>query len=90
MVWTRPALEDLRRINQWLPDNAAPIVASEILTAVRQRSAILNSFPNAGRPISGGSRVLRVRGAPYLLIYRTLPDQVEILRIRHDREDWDR
>ena len=60
-----------------------------MLTAVRQRSTILDSFPGVGRPISGGSRVLRVRGAPYLLIYRSLPDHVEILRVRHDREAWD-
>ncbi len=60
-----------------------------MLARVRARSTIIDRFPGVGRAISGGSRVLRVRGTPYLLIYRTLPDHLEILRIRHDREDWD-
>jgi plasmid stabilization system protein ParE len=82
-------LEDLRRIDTWLSNNAAPAVASDMLAAVRARSEILDSFPGVGRGSSGSSRLLRVRGTSYLLIYRTLPDRVEILRIRHDREDWE-
>ncbi|KQM91472.1 hypothetical protein ASE70_15425 [Sphingomonas sp. Leaf22] len=69
--------------------NVAPVAASEMLAAVRARSTILDNFPGIGRAISGGSRLLRVQGTPYLLFYRMLPDRVEILRIRHDREDWD-
>jgi len=60
-----------------------------MLAAVRGQADILDRFPGVGSLMDDTSRRLRVRGTPYLLFYRIISDQVEILRIRHDREDWD-
>jgi plasmid stabilization system protein ParE len=60
-----------------------------MLAAIRGQTDILDRFPGVGSPFGAEGRRLRVRGTPYLLFYRTLSDRVEILRIRHDREQWD-
>lgn len=45
-------------------------------------------FPHAGRPASDGLRVLKIYDTPYLLIYQVGERDVEIVRVRHEREDW--
>lgn len=67
--------------------NAAPTVAAAALTAIRGRADLLRTYPRIGRPALNGSHVLRVRKTPYLLFYRIEDDRIEILRIRHDREE---
>ena len=33
-------------------------------------------------------RKFAVRGTPYILVYRIVSGAIEILRVRHNREDW--
>jgi len=86
--WTVSASNDLRSIDAWLSDRAGPDVAVRILTAIRFRADFLRNFPHGGRPSPGGIRVLRVSETPHLILYRLADDVVEILRVRHEREDW--
>ena len=88
LSWTAPALADLRAIDDWLDENASPEVALRTLATIRLRARFLENFPHAGRPIGESMRALRVLDTPYLLLYRLLGDQLEVLRIRHEREDW--
>ncbi|KQM30138.1 type II toxin-antitoxin system RelE/ParE family toxin [Sphingomonas sp. Leaf10] len=87
--WSAPARLDLEAID----DRFSAIdlaLADRIIDRIEQAGNFLCDHPSAGPKIlSGAARKWRVRGAPYLLLYRVLPDRVEILRIRHDREDWD-
>ncbi|MBJ6121413.1 type II toxin-antitoxin system RelE/ParE family toxin [Sphingomonas sp. BT553] len=86
--WSRPALIDLRNIGSWLNDQASGEVALRTLSAIRRRATFLETHPHGGRPEADGLRVLLVRGTPYLIIYRIFADSVQVLRIRHEREDW--
>ncbi len=88
--WTRPALSDLRAIDAWLSREAAPDVAIRILTKIRERADFLLDFPSGGPPLSDGDvHALRVRGSPYVLLYRLKGEHgIEILRVRHVRQDW--
>jgi len=86
--WTLPAQEDLRNINRWLAKNRSPAIAARTLIEIRTRSTFLEDFPHGGRPGHDATRVLRVHDTPYLILYRLRADIVEILRIRHEREDW--
>lgn len=86
--WTAPALADLRRINSWLLEHRSADLAARTLAGIRERALFLEQFPHGGRPERDGTRVLRVSGTPFLLLYRLRNASVEILRIRHEREDW--
>ncbi len=88
LVWTSPALADLRSIEGWLEQAAGPRFAVQMLSAIRERATFLYDFPHGGRPEADGSRVLRVLNTPYLILYRLTPERTELLRIRHEREDW--
>lgn len=86
--WTTLALDDVRRIDDWLTREASPALALRTIGAIRFRSKFLEDFPHGGRPLSKGQRVLRVYDTPYLIRYRIVGDSVQVLRVHHEREDW--
>ena len=88
IVWTLPARDDLREINDWLERETSPALATKILATIRLRSKFLEDFPKGGRPHRDDTRILRVLGTPYLIRYRIKDGVVQILRIHHEREDW--
>jgi plasmid stabilization system protein ParE len=88
IIWSRPALEDLRRINDWLTRDAEPDHAIRTLAAIRRRAEFLEQFPHGGRPLRDGVRVLLVYETPYLIRYRIATSRVDVLRVHHERENW--
>ncbi|WP_093334118.1 type II toxin-antitoxin system RelE/ParE family toxin [Sphingomonas rubra] len=88
IVWSAPAVDDLRGIDDWLTRNADPEHAVQALEAVRRCAAWLVDFPRGGRPHRDGARVLRIYGTPYLIRYIVTDDRVEVLRVHHERENW--
>ncbi len=86
--WAQPALDDLRAIDAWLTDRAHPEIALRTLTSIRARALFLERFPRGGRPFGTDCRVLRVTDTAYLILYRIVGGDVQLLRIRHEREDW--
>ena len=89
LSWTVPAREDLRSLDAWLTKEARPQVAVRTLAEILERARFLLNFPHGGRPfLDKQFRVLRVLDTPYILIYRIKGDTIEILRVRHEREDW--
>ena len=88
LKWTQPAIDDLWSIDAWLNENASGGTALATLAAIRLRAGFLENFPHGGRPIGEGVRALRVIDTPHLILYRLVSGDVEILRIRHEREDW--
>jgi toxin ParE1/3/4 len=88
LIWSRPARDDLRSINNWLVDHERHQVSVRMLVAVRKRAQFLADFPYGGRPFRSGHRILRVHGTPYLIRYRIRGGCAEIIRVHHEREDW--
>lgn len=88
IAWTSPALYDVRDINDWLMREASPAIAARLLNAVRNRALFLADFPHSGRPLPNGHRVLRVYNTPYLIRYRIMGEVVQVLRVHHERSDW--
>lgn len=86
--WTEPALADLREIETWLSEHARPEIALMSLIHIRRRARFLENFPHGGRPIAHGSRALRVIDTPHIILYRLAGDVVQVLRVQHEREDW--
>ena len=85
--WSAPALADLRGIDVYLADYS-PDTAAEHLAAILAGADVLESYPSIGPALDGTTRSLRVRHTRYILLYRIRGTEVEILRVRHDREDW--
>ena len=91
LIWTKPALADLYRINTYLEREARPEVALNTLSKIRHRANLLLDFPHAGPPVRDRSfRSLRVHGTPYIIGYRLGTGSLEILRVHHERENWRR
>ena len=89
ITWTAPALADLRAIDRWLTHQASRELALRTLGEIKFRVSFLENFPHGGRPELGQNfRVLRIFHTPYLILYRIQEEGVQILRIRHEREDW--
>ncbi len=88
IIWSGPALGDLRRISAWLMENADPDTAVWILTAIRSACTSLENFPLRSPLLKQGHRKLRVKGTRYLIIYRAVDTGIVVTRVFHARENW--
>ncbi len=81
--YTTCARRDL--IDIWLElTSINPTAADELYSRLEARVEILKRFPEAGRPrrdIAAAARVLVEH--PYLILYRIIPDAVQIVRVLH-------
>ncbi len=85
--WTRLAQADLARIDEWHShrdlDFAARLGFEALAEARRAADA-----PGLGSPTDLRLRKWRVGKTGYLLFYREVDGQTEIVRMRHERENW--
>jgi toxin ParE1/3/4 len=82
LIWTPEAEADLEEgVTYIARDNVSAAIATEdrVLEAVNG----LRDFPNKGRARPDGRRELIVTGTPFLLIYRTEPESILVLRVWH-------
>ena len=88
VIWTRPAQRDLDEIDDhfadFAPDHADTVSRMAVKSALQ-----LIKFPYLGPPVGeDGVRKWSVKGTDFLLLYRVTTASIEILRVRHAREDW--
>ena len=86
--WTRPALADLEAIGDFIArDN--PGAAERTVAAIGAFVDALRDHPNLGRPGRLiGTRELIVAGTPYVIPYRVVGDDVEVLAVFHGARRW--
>ena len=86
--WTRPALLDLTETQDYIArDN--PLAAQVIGQRIADAAQRLLQQPYIGRPGHvAGTRELVVDRSPYLIIYRIVGDDIELLRVWHGRRNW--
>ncbi len=85
--WTGPARDDLAELRAFLAERD-PGLASRATLAVLDRVEWLAARPNTGRPGRvAGTREWSLRRPPYVIVYRVVGDDVEILRIFHTARD---
>lgn len=87
IIWSPSSLGDLRRIDTYL-SNVDPAAAVRILSAIRTKARQLAKFPESGPGMKVEQRSLGVRGTPYVIVYRFESDRVEVIGVRHTRENW--
>ncbi len=87
IIWADSALQDLARIDDWYAV-AAPDFANEAGKAAIAAARFLVQYPFAGSPFKGDLRKWKVADTHYRLFYIVDDQTLEIVRLRHAREDW--
>jgi plasmid stabilization system protein ParE len=89
LSYTLLARTDLENIDRYLRKEADARTAADQLDLIRRTANRLIDFPRSGPAIETGPfRTIRVRGTPFLLVYRLSGDDVEIMRVFHGARDW--
>jgi toxin ParE1/3/4 len=86
--WVRLALQDLEEIAGFISQNN-PEAARELVRRIRNATQILAEHPHSGR--AGripGTRELVIGGTQYIVPYRVVGDEVQILRVLHGAKKW--
>jgi toxin ParE1/3/4 len=86
-IWSDAALQDFAAIDDWYADRNVEF-ANRVAIAAVQAARRLAEYPQIGEDIGNGMRKWAVTGSDYRLIYRVDANAIQILRIRHAREDW--
>ena len=86
--WTRGAVADLVEIGDFITrDN--PTAASRVLQSLRDQVRSLRDQPQIGRMgrIEGTRELVHPR-YPYIVAYRIVHEDAEILAVRHTSRHW--
>ncbi|WP_309629168.1 type II toxin-antitoxin system RelE/ParE family toxin [Brevundimonas sp.] len=82
LIWAPEAEADLEEgVTYIARDNVSAAIATE--DRVLEAANGLRDFPNKGRARPDGRRELIVSATPFLLVYRTEPESVLVLRVWH-------
>lgn len=84
--WAGDALRDLGQIDDWYEERD-PDFADTVGDAALSAANFLLNFPLAGPIYYGKVRKWPVPNTDYRLLYRVVGEVIEIVRVRHARED---
>lgn len=89
ILWTGPALDDLRGIREYVSRDNPP-AAKRLATRIRDGVKRLARHPRSGRivPELAGLGFREVIVAPYRIVYLVKDGQIVILRVWHGRRDF--
>ncbi len=88
-VFSASADADLIQIHDYIAQDNV-VAARSVVIRIRERCVTLADTPLIGRArpeIGAESRSIPFRGTPYTIVYRPINNGIEILRIRHGRQD---
>jgi plasmid stabilization system protein ParE len=87
--WTQPAADDITRICDYTQEHFSPAQARRVALVIYETVESLSTHPNRGRSgRKANTRELVLPGLPFLIVYRTRRDGVEIMRILHGAQQW--
>jgi toxin ParE1/3/4 len=85
--WTTAAADDLEGIHSYLSEHH-PSFAQSTVRLLYETILSVRRFPLLGRlGDAPGTRELILPRLPYIIVYRTTPQLVEIIRIWHAAQD---
>lgn len=89
IVFTRRYLQELAGIGDYIGEHnprAAVRIVNDIHSKARR---LLSANPFIGRPGEiKGTRELVIVGTPYVVAYRVMENQVEVLFVQHGAREW--
>ncbi|OGI69794.1 MAG: hypothetical protein A2W18_14130 [Candidatus Muproteobacteria bacterium RBG_16_60_9] len=85
--WTDRAKDRLHRLHDHIARDA-PLVAPKVVSRLIARSSQIATSPYAGRQVPEFQRedLREVLERPYRIIYRILPDRIDVLSVMHYRQ----
>ena len=91
LIWSREAIADLTRLHDFLRSKS-PAAADRAVQEIDSAARRLLDFPRVGRanenlPADVRQLPIAFSTGGYMLYYRPLDDRIEILWVRHQRED---
>ena len=89
VVFTRRYLQELESISDAIAQHD-PVAAARIVNEIHTKaSRLLSAHPFIGRPGEiSGTRELVIVGTAYVLAYRVVNEQVEVLFVQHGARAW--
>ena len=89
-IWSPPALQDVRRLHQFLADKHAD-AATRAIRTIREGVGLIAHQPGVGRPVEDMEPEYREWLIPfgvsgYVVLYRYDGQTAVILAVRHQRE----
>lgn len=86
--WTRTALRDLVAIGEYIEQDN-PIAARSVVSRLHQACERLTEFPERGRiGRVEGTRELVIPRLSFIIVYRLVPDGIELLTIVHGAQQY--
>ncbi len=86
--WTSPAEDDLAEIDAYWC-NYSIERADQILDTIKAAAEFLGGLPEAGPATEMEDfRKWLVGGTKYILVYRIVAGEIEILRVEHASKNW--
>ncbi|HWB10519.1 MAG TPA: type II toxin-antitoxin system RelE/ParE family toxin [Pirellulales bacterium] len=86
--WLTGATRSLRAAHRYIASEN-PRAAAKMAERLEVAVARLATHPELGRPgRRPGTRELVVPGVPYIVIYRVVEPEVQILRVYHTSRNW--
>mgnify|MGYP002738750990 CR=1 FL=1 len=91
VVWTRTARRHLASIHDYIAEDS-PTYARVVVDRLTARSKQIALFPLSGRTLAEyqAPDIREVIETPYRIIYRVLPEQVDVLAVIHSAREWPR
>jgi len=82
------ALDDLLGIREYLLERHGEARAAKVGARIRASIDLLLQFPYAGHGGEvAGTRVRKVTGQPYIVVYRVTEETIEVVHIYHERQE---
>lgn len=89
VTWAASAIADLNDIKAYLTENYGAVFADHMIAELVRAARWLTEFPQAGPPVGiEGWRKWRPRKGRHILVYVPQSDGIHVLRVRHERNDW--
>lgn len=86
--WLKRGLQSLRIIHAHIASDN-PVAAKHVVRGIRDATRRLAEFPSSGRLGKvAGTRELVLPQWPYIVVYRVIAEEVQILRAFHAATDW--
>ncbi|MFZ2448543.1 MAG: type II toxin-antitoxin system RelE/ParE family toxin [Syntrophobacteraceae bacterium] len=82
--WTQNAIEHLVNIYEYIANNS-PMYAKGMMDKITRRSEQIAEHPFSGRkvPQYNAEDIREIIEAPYRIIYRIRPDQLDVIAVVH-------
>ena len=87
-VWSARARADIVGQVDWV-EQVDPVAAQRLRDAIDRRAIWLAKVPYAGARLGRTeTRSFHVLGTSYVIVYRPVGETIEIVRVRHQRQNW--